>query len=101
MGIIKDSLLQKEVLPKLLDDKHNLAIIYPTGTGKTLTAAIAAVNYVDTCKSEPQVLYLCATLESAVQTYAFMCRITDLNTIKIGLVVKNETGSCTLIAYVS
>lgn len=93
MGIVNESLLQKEVFPKLLNDFRDLAIIYPTGTGKTLTAAIAAVNYVDTSKSEPQVLYVCGTLESAVQLHSIMCRIAEFNTIKIGLVVKNETGT--------
>lgn len=90
---MKESLLQKEVLPKLLHDSRDLAVIFPTGTGKSMTAAIAAVNYIDTTNPEPQVLYLCATLESAVQMFEFMRRLVDLTAIKIGLMTKDEYGS--------
>lgn len=71
---------------------RNLAMIYPTGTGKTLTAVLAAVNSIDTSKLELQVLYVCATLEAAVQAHSLMRRIANFTGIKIGLIAKSENG---------
>lgn len=92
IGVVKVSLLQNRTFGKLIHDNDDLAIISPTGTGKTLTAALAAVHSVDTNKCVPQVLYICATLESAVQTHSMMCSIAHLSAIKIGLIAKNEHG---------
>lgn len=86
------SFFQNQKLAQLINGTDNLALIFPTGTGKTLTAAIAAVCSVDENKCQPQVLYLCATLESAIQIHTTLCRIAAFTSIKIGLIAKTENG---------
>lgn len=97
MGITKVSSLQKQILPQLLDGKCDLAIISRTGAGKTLTAAVAAVQAVDTTKQTAQVLFICVSLESALQTHALLCRIAEPKRIKVGLIVKNNHGKCNCV----
>lgn len=86
------SSMQRQVLPKLIDESCNMAIVCRTGAGKTLSAAMAAVQAVDINKQSPQVLFLCGSFEAALLTHATICRLAELKPIKIALIVKGHHG---------
>lgn len=92
MGIRKTSLIQSKSLHKLTNGNSNVAIICGTGTGKTLTALLAAVNFVKESECNVQVLYVCACLEAAVQSERLIQQIATFTPVKVTLVAKGETG---------
>lgn len=62
------------------------------GTGKTIVASVAALNHVNTGQSHPQVLYLCTTHESAVQTVESLKQMAIKSDIRIGTALKDSCG---------
>lgn len=62
------------------------------GTGKTIAFGIAALDLVDRHKHYPQVLCLCSTYETAIQTQNILCRMAAQTGIAIGCAVQDGHG---------
>lgn len=87
-------------MPMLLSGTGNTAIIAETGAGKTMAYAIAAVNHVDSSKPRvPQVICLCATHESAIETSALFYQLAQFTKVTIGMAVKDPNSELLLASF--
>lgn len=90
IGITRTSKYQSDLLGHLLA-RHGENIIVKGGpvTGKSMTCGIVALNKIDLSKSYPQVLFICATHESALQTSNFLRKLAINTNIKIETALKD------------
>lgn len=93
MNISNLSEIQAHVFPHLLNSNDNLFIVSDSGTGKTLLYAVAAIKSVDASKENVQVLCICATYETAIQTANVIRQVAAHTPIKIGMAVKDEKST--------
>lgn len=83
MGISYLSEIQKISFQYLLNSDDNMCIVSDCGTGKTLLYSITAVNAVNTSNAKLQVLCICATYETAMQTANVFRQIAIYTLVKI------------------
>lgn len=93
MGFIRPSKFQSDLISKTIEDDRNLIVRSSPGTGKTIACCIAALSHVDTGRYYPQVLFLCATYEAAVQTTVCLRQMVMQTGIKVGFVRQDTNGN--------
>lgn len=81
------------MFPKLICGTDNVSIISDTGTGKTMAVLISMINSVNESLKDPQVIYICANFEAALQASKLMSKIAVHTSVKVGLVAKGATGT--------
>lgn len=90
-GIGKPTKSQSEVLPLLIASPTSSAIVKcATRSGKTLMYVVAAINRIDMTKNFPQVLCICCTVESALQTGIVFTKIGMYQNVKVGYALQRD-----------
>lgn len=92
MGITGLTKLQVDFVFKMTKIQKCLVLSGSPGTGKTIAYGITIHNHVDRAKNYPQVLCLCATYETAIQTQNILCQMAVNSGIKIGSAI--QEGTC-------
>lgn len=92
MGITGLSKLQFDLLSKLMTNPKRFVHLSSPGTGKTIAYGIAILKQVDTTKNHPQVLCLCSTYESAIQTQNILSQMAVYSGVVIGSAVQDGTS---------
>lgn len=90
-GISNLTKSQCEVLPSLIASPPLSAVVKSEmGSGKTLMIAAAAINRIDVSQNCPQVLCICCTFESALQTGITFARLGVYRNVKVGYALQRD-----------
>lgn len=92
MGITRLTKFQCDFFAKLSTNPKRLVLSGAPGIGKTISSGIAIINHVDTTKNQVQVLCLCSTYESAIQTQNTLSQMAAFSGVSIGTAIQDGTG---------
>lgn len=92
MGITGLTKFQADLVAKMSTNPKRFVLSGTLGSGKTIGSGIAVMNHVDQTRNHVQVLYLCATYESAIQTQHILSQMADVSGVSIGSAVQDGTG---------
>ncbi len=76
MEIVTPTDVQKEVMPKILNESDDLIVLAKTGSGKTLSYLCPLLMQIDKTIKTPQIVVLAPTHELASQIYS-VCKALD------------------------
>lgn len=92
MGITGLTKFQCDALAKLSTNPRRFVLSSSPGTGKTIASGIAIINHVDKTQNYVQVLCLCSTYETALQTQNVLTQLADRCDVSIGGAVQNGSS---------